>query len=188
MEIKQKLLKNIFNEHGFSVDKIQAVSTGKFNQTYIGNLENKKEYSKAVLRIAPPADAGFVFYEKNMMAREPEIHKIVKKRTDIPIPEIFVYDDSQEIIDRNYLIMEYIPGTPLSELNVNQKNKDIILKSVGSYLKELHKNCQRETYGYPGEECMQTKYNWLSAFRITNKESILFQMGDEFVILFSFQS
>lgn len=42
-----------------------------------------------------------------------EIHtlSIIREQTDIPVPEVFGYDSSGEIIGRAFMIMEFIPGS-----------------------------------------------------------------------------
>ena len=45
----------------------EPIRSGKFNTSYFVTAAGG-EY---VLRIAPPDDAGFIFYEKGMMAQEP---------------------------------------------------------------------------------------------------------------------
>lgn len=47
---------------------LRFIDTGLFNTSYYIEQEDE-EY---VIRIAPPDDAGFIFYEKNMMAQEPD--------------------------------------------------------------------------------------------------------------------
>ncbi len=162
-------IKKIFSKYEFQVDDIKKVKTGKFNQTFIGTVNNqnskiKLNSNKIVLRIAPPDDAGFVFYEKNMMAREPAIHKLVADNTEIPIPEIYYYDNSRDIVNRDYLLMEYLSGTPLSEKKVSPEQKKSILKNTGKYLRELHKNCRKKKFGYPDGTNAKQGYNWSEVF------------------------
>ncbi len=100
-----KLLAKLVCEH---VDvrptdlRFEPITTGHFNTSYY--VEGAKR--PMVLRIAPPDDAGFVFYERGMMAQEPVIHEIVGQRTSAPVAEIIAYDNTRTLIDRDYLIME----------------------------------------------------------------------------------
>lgn len=173
MKINKQLFSKLFNKWNLKLEKISEVSTGKFNQTYIAQInENFNTINdininkqKVVLRIAPPANSDFIFYEKNMMQREPKIHQIINNKTKIPIPKIYVFDNSQEIINRNYLLMEYIEGKPLSQTSVSSFKKEKIMKSTGRLLKELHHNCQNDLFGYPANHCMEQKKDWWSAFK-----------------------
>ncbi|MFW5998509.1 MAG: phosphotransferase [Bacillota bacterium] len=171
MDFKPSLLKKILHKYNLSFKNIEDVATGKFNQTFIVEVkDNGHEFElnsgKLVLRIAPSDDAGFVFYEKKMMAREPEIHQIIARKTSIPIPEIYVYDRDRDIINRDYLLMEFIPGTPMSEVQLSLLQKEKIMRSTGKYLKELHENCQNNIFGYPENAEIELTSDWISAFKM----------------------
>ena len=88
----------------------KPIPTGKFNTSYFVSL-NGREF---VLRIAPPKDAVFVFYERDMMLQEPGIHRLLLQKTSVPVANILAFDDSHEFMDRNFILMERLPGQPLS--------------------------------------------------------------------------
>jgi aminoglycoside phosphotransferase (APT) family kinase protein len=92
----------------------QLIPTGKHNTSYFVGTGD----GELVLRIAPPDDAGFLFYERRMMAQEPEIHALLREQTTVPVARILAYDDSRTLIDRDYLLMERLPGRPLTEVRV----------------------------------------------------------------------
>ncbi|MBN1788283.1 MAG: aminoglycoside phosphotransferase family protein [Sedimentisphaerales bacterium] len=139
---------------------IKRPATGKFNESLFFSLAGK-DY---VFRMAPPDDAGFLFYEKNMMAQEPSLHKIIREKTDIPVARILVYDDSREIAPRPYLIMEKLAGAPLSYTTRFGLSK--VLRQVGQYLKQLH-SITAQSYGYLGEhKVMIPADSWVEAFEI----------------------
>jgi fructosamine-3-kinase len=158
--------------HGFDCKKFTPVKTGKFNSTYICTLSpdlhlQRKKEKNIILRIAPSGEEGFIFYEKNMMKQESGIHQIVRKKTSIPIPEVYVYDDSHKFIDRNFLIMEFMEGKALSEVSVSPITQEKIFKQIGKYLRELHDHCKANKYGYLGEHrCMEPQKKWQEAFLI----------------------
>jgi aminoglycoside phosphotransferase (APT) family kinase protein len=139
------------------------IPTGKFNATYTVDGAERP----LILRVAPPDDVGFVFYEKNMMAQEPEVHSLIRSRTTVPVPEILVYDNSRSILDRDFLIMEKLPGRPLSdidEITVDSYNR--VLFQVGESLKQIH-SIHAEQYGYLGaHHPMKPQLDWLDAFFI----------------------
>jgi len=140
----------------------ELVPTGHFNTTYFVEGADRP----LVLRIAPPDSAGFLFYEKRMMAQEPEIHAIIRQRTSVPIPEILVYDSSRSYIDRDYLIMERLPGVPLTHFPARSAQLNRILYRVGCYLRQIH-SITADKYGYLGaHRCMDPQEDWASAFEI----------------------
>jgi aminoglycoside phosphotransferase (APT) family kinase protein len=137
------------------------VPTGRFNHTFIVT-GGKRRF---VVRIAPADSAGFVFYEKNMMAQEPGIHKLVREKTRVPVPEILLHDDSRKIMDRPYLIMEHMEGAPLSEAYVGRGQVSRIYRQVGEWLKEVHSGVTAEKYGYLGaHRPMEPQETWNRAF------------------------
>lgn len=142
--------------------RFEPVPTGHFNTTYF--VEGAER--PLVLRIAPPDEAGFVFYERGMMAQEPGIHMLVRQRTDVPVPEIIAYDTSRRFVDRDFLLMERLPGIPLTQFRCTQSQLDSILEQTGHYLRQIH-GITSDRYGYLGEHrCMEPQSDWASAFRV----------------------
>lgn len=139
------------------------IPTGKFNATYTVDGADRP----LILRVAPRDDAGFVFYEKNMMAQEPEVHALIRSRTTVPVPEILVYDNSRSVLDRDFLIMEKLPGRPLSDIDEIAKDSyDRVMFQVGEALRQIH-SIHAEQYGYLGaHHPMKPQQDWLDAFFI----------------------
>jgi len=144
--------------------QLQRIPTGKFNTSYV-------VYGVAVplvLRIAPLADRSRVlFYEHRMMRQEPTLHALLRKHSDVPVPAILANDFSRSEIDRDYLLMERLPGTPLSQIAcLTRASLDDILRGVGSYLRQTHA-LTGDHYGYVGEHRpMEPQLDWASAFQI----------------------
>lgn len=157
-------IRQICQQYNLNVTEILPIKTGKFNSSYILNLPEDSGYphNKVILRIAPADTIGYIFYEENMMAREADIHKKVKEHTSIPVPEIYHFDNSRSIINRNFILMELIPGKPLSNTPLSGEKNASIMRKTGEYLKELHDKCQSTTYGYPG--LMENISSWPEAF------------------------
>jgi len=82
--------------------RFEPIRTGKFNSSYWVRAGEEE----LVLRIAPPDDSAFVFYERNMMRQEPELHARLRAETSLPVAEILAFDDSRALIDRHYLLMD----------------------------------------------------------------------------------
>lgn len=154
----QTICKKLFRGH-FSFSRI---STGKFNESYYVLLD-KDEY---VLRIAPADSTEVLFYENKMMRKEPEIHRIVQENTTIPVPLIIDYDFSHSIVDRDWLLMERIPGRALSETYGNSIKMNKMFFTLGKFIKELHL-IKGDKFGYPENESTgPMKQNWYNAFKI----------------------
>jgi aminoglycoside phosphotransferase (APT) family kinase protein len=139
--------------------QLRRIPTGKFNTSYL-------VYGGAVplvLRTAPVNDRSQVlFYEHQMMRQEPALHALLRKQTDVPVPAILVSDFSRSEIDRDYLLMERMPGTPL----YGQTGLNDILREVGRCLRQAHA-LTSDRYGYLGEhQPMEPQPDWASAFQI----------------------
>jgi len=139
------------------------IPTGKHNTSYsfrIGGVGR-------ILRIAPLAGVPLLFYEARMMAQEPEIHRIVRSRTSIPVPEILAYDADHDILPADFLILDRLPGIAASEaVFLDEEMWDGVLEDVGRALAEIHA-VTGERYGYAGaHHPMEPQATWVDAFRI----------------------
>lgn len=149
--------------------RFERVTTGKHNTAYWVDSPS----GRFVLRIAPPDNAGFLFYERLMMRQEPDLHRIIRARTSVPVAEIVGYDFSRARIDRDYLLMMALPGTPLSETyGLTGARLDHVLRQVGGHLRQVHgltaPECLGyEAYGYLGaHRPMPPQPTWARAFRV----------------------
>jgi fructosamine-3-kinase len=149
--------------------RFTPIRTGKHNASYW--VESDR--GRLVLRIAPPDDAGFLFYERLMMRQEPALHTMIRAQTDIPVAEVVGHDFSRARIDRDYLLMTTLPGTPLSDVpRLTQAQFQRALQQVGGYLRQLHAltaaDCLGyEAHGYLGEHRpMEPQTTWVAAFRV----------------------
>jgi len=153
--------------------RFSPIRTGKHNTSY--RVESDR--GRFVLRIAPPDDAGFLFYERLMMRQEPELHALIRAHTSIPVAEVVGYDFSRMRIQRDYLLMTALPGTPLSDVpGVTRAQLYRALRQVGEYLRQLHALTAAEhmgqeagvgPYGYLGaHHPMEPQPTWAAAFRV----------------------
>jgi aminoglycoside phosphotransferase (APT) family kinase protein len=138
--------------------------TGKFNETHF--VEGGPV--PLVLRVAPPDDRSrMLFYEHRMMRQEPGLHALIRERTDVPVPEILALDFGRTEIDRDYLLMERLPGTPISHVGgLTQSAFDDILHQVGRCLRQVHE-ITGDHHGYVGDHRpMEPQSDRSSAFHI----------------------
>ncbi|MFW6414298.1 MAG: phosphotransferase family protein [Verrucomicrobiota bacterium] len=136
---------------------------GKFSETFSVEGSGTEQY---VLRIAPPDNVLQLFYEYRMMRQEPAIHRRLLSETNVPVPEIIAYDFSREYIDRDYLIMRKLPGTPLSESALNRTALQRVFREWGYYVAQIHSVTDPDNrFGYLGEHnCMTPTDTWAEAF------------------------
>jgi fructosamine-3-kinase len=138
----------ILRKAGFSESRVSPIGAGLYNDSYM--IDSDK--GKFVLRIAPPDSSPKLFYEIDMMKSEVDIHRRVRKHTDVPVPEIVFHDFTRDVIDRDYLIMEYLEGCSgwFDE------------EELGRYVRQIH-TIQSQRYGYP-ERAAPTSTSWPDIF------------------------
>jgi len=149
--------------------RFARVRTGKHNASYWVDSDR----GRFVLRIAPPDDAGFLFYERRMMRQEPELHALIRAQTTVPVAEVVGHDFTRTRIDRDYLLMAALPGTPLSDFpGLTRVQFDHALRQVGGCLRQLHAltaadHLGGEAHGYLGaHRPMEPQPTWAAAFRV----------------------
>ncbi|MCL7454937.1 MAG: aminoglycoside phosphotransferase family protein [Anaerolineae bacterium] len=162
---EQALLAQLVTPH-LPVDpdrlRFEPIATGKHNTSYYVQGAG----DELVLRISPPDDAGFLFYERRMMAQEPQIHELLRAETTVPVAEILAYDDSRRLLDRDYLLMERLPGQPLIEAGLVGAELEGVLEQVGVYLAQMHA-LVADRYGYLGpHRPMEPQAAWVEAFAV----------------------
>jgi len=138
----------ILREANLSRCTVTPIGAGHYNDSYY--IDSDK--GKFVLRIAPPDSVPKLFYEIDMMKSEVNIHKLVREHTDLPVPEIVHYNFSRDIIDRDYLIMEYLQG------NSGFFDEE----ELGRFVKQLHA-IKGDECGYPGRAAPTGK-SWPDIF------------------------
>ena len=137
---------------------ISSPATGRFNSTYFVSGPE----AEAVLRVAPPDDAGFLFYERKMMAQEPPVHALVRETADVPAPAVLGYDTARDLLPRDYLVLERLPGVPLSQ--AAGVNLAAVWEQVGEMLARVHA-IQGQRYGYDGPHLpLAPRAAWGEAF------------------------
>ncbi len=139
---------------------ISPIPTGKFNSSYFVMAGEEA----LVLRVAPPRDAVFLFYERDMIRQEPGIHRLLVDRTTVPVAAIVAFDDTHEIVDREFILMERLPGQALSD--TAGVDYHAVLRQVGSALAQVHR-LTADRYGYRGEHRpMEPQETWAAAFQV----------------------
>lgn len=149
--------------------RFSRILTGKHNASYWVDSDR----GRYVLRVAPPDDAGLLFYERRMMRQEPQLHALIRDRTRVPVAEVVGHDFGRTRIDRDYLLMTALPGVPLSDApRLTCVATARALRLVGEHLRALHALTAPEclglhAYGYLGpHRPMDPQPTWLAAFRV----------------------
>lgn len=149
--------------------RLRPVETGKHNTSFWVEGEEQRW----VLRVAPPDDTGFLWYERLMMRQEPELHEMIRERTTLPVAKIVVADFSRSLLDRDFVVLDALPGEPMSaRTKSNPAHTAQTLYQVGRHLRQLHTLTAPDclglnAYGYLGaHHPMDAQPTWLDAFRL----------------------
>ncbi len=142
---------------------VEPVPTGRFNDSFFLHGPDLD----AVIRIAPPDDGGFLFYERNMMAQEPGLHALLLERTNAPVAPVLAHDTSRQVLPRDFLLLQRLPGGPLSNAaRLSLADADRVYERLGACMAQVHA-ITASTYGYLGEHRpMEPQASWRDAFGI----------------------
>lgn len=142
--LSQEMITKLFARFNsqLTIKNLRAFGNGLFNDVWLINTsdrENPYRTDAFVLRVAPVAATPQLFYEKEMMRSEPAIHAFIKEKTAVPVPTIYFHDFSRELLERDYLVMEFLPG----------QTGNFSHFQLGQIVRQLHE-LQGTSYGYPG--------------------------------------
>jgi fructosamine-3-kinase len=138
----------ILDKTGFAGCRVCPIGAGHYNDSYYIEADN----GKFVLRIAPPDNVPKLFYEVGMMKSEVNIHRLIREHTNVPAPEIVYHDFSRDVIDRDYLVMEYLQGSP----------GPFDERELGEYVRQIHA-IGSDKFGYP-ERAAPMGTSWPDVF------------------------
>lgn len=118
------------------VKDFRLLKGGMFNTTYLISIKNTN--MKYVLRVGPVRQELLLPFEQNLAVAEICICELLKKN-NIPSNKLVASDFSQNIINREYIIFEYIDGINLSKKFIKSKNKAALYKRTGELTQKIHR-------------------------------------------------
>lgn len=133
---------------------VKELTEGFFNVAYEVALPDRT----VILKVAPPADARVMSYERNIMKAEVEALRLVKEKTNVPVPDVLYYDDSHTLCNAEYFFMEKIEGdnffTLKNQGQIPYEVQNDIFRQVGRYNYEMNQ-IPGTTFGYLGQSELQ---------------------------------
>ena len=137
------------------------LTEGYFNVAYEIVLSDG---SRTVLKIAPAKDVRIMTYEKNIMFSEVQAMKLAGQCRDIPVAQIYGYDDSCTICESPYFFMEKLRGKSLNTIKdaLEERQIEEIYRKTGEIIRSVNQiSCP--CFGYPGQPEYQGE-EWYSVF------------------------
>lgn len=170
----------IIQYHYGSKSQISAfteLTDGMFNSAFLIEFGDGL---KQVLKVAPRDEVRVLRYERNIMHTEVEVLRLVKARTEIPVPSVSFYDTSRHLINNDYYLMDFVPGVAYHKLRAQYSPAEqyAIDHQTGVYLRQVN-GIQGTGFGlfaFP-EEQVQT---WREGFDGLLKDILL--DGQEFPV------
>ena len=150
--------------------RFTRIMTGKHNTSYWVDSDR----GSFVLRLSPPDDAGFIFYEQKMMRQEPPLHDLtIRARANNSGSRGHCHAFTRTRIDRDYLLLTTLPGTPLSNARgVSRAQLAKVLSKVGGYFALTHALTAPESlalnayYHLGAHRPMEPQPTWAAAFQV----------------------
>lgn len=134
-----KIIEFNFNETNFDYSLLKG---GLFNTTYLITLTSGQ---KLVLRVGPINRHLLIPFENNLMQAEKYFYNLCKQE-NLPVSNVIVCDTRKKVIDRDYMIVDYIDSIVMSEANLSKEEKDILYEQVGNYAYKIQ-NIKGEKFG-----------------------------------------
>jgi aminoglycoside phosphotransferase (APT) family kinase protein len=145
--------------HDLRLEAFEELKEGYFNAAYYLKPSDGQE---RVLKVAPPDSVQVLGYEKDIMRAEVEVMRLVQEQTSMPVPAIYAYDASRQLLGSDYFIMAFVPGIPLHKLRnaLTLEENTAIDQQLGHYLREMNA-IQGKAFGYYASPFFA---NWREAF------------------------
>lgn len=168
-EISEDMINKIFaNKLKESVIwKTGLLDGGMFNTTYY--VEYGSEHKRAVLRVGPVNRHLLVGYEENLMNAETYVYSICQQ-IGIPCSKVLCCDTSRKIIDRDFMIVEFIPSIAMSKANLPEKKRQELYFKMGEYLSKLHQ-VTGNNFGFVSRVCARKEFD-------TWSEALIYEIKD----------
>lgn len=129
-EIKAIVSKH-FNTNNF---EFSLLTGGLFNTTYLLIINQQDKY---VLRVGPVNRQLLLPFENNLMNSEKYFCELCYNN-GIPVAKIITCETEKNLIDRDYMIVEYIESVPLSSNDLTQHDKMKLYEETGQYVSKIN--------------------------------------------------
>lgn len=142
--LDDETIKACFAKAGITgITSIGTLGAGEYNAVY--EVVADKPY---VMKIAPDPKRVTQIYERDMMKSEVHWYNVVRENTNIPMPEVYYSDFSQEVIPTDWFIMEKIGGCQMDEVEKEtEQEQDEAIRETVKILAGIH-SIHNDKFGY----------------------------------------
>ena len=124
------------------VRDIRVLGAGEFNSAFAVETDG----GTYALKVGAN-NAAVQIYEQDMMKSEVHWYQVMRERTDIRVPRVYVTDFSQSIVPTNYFIMEFISGVQKDEMAFTPEQAIKADREIARLVAKLHR-VPGEKFGY----------------------------------------
>lgn len=138
------------------------LSDGWFNTAYSIDLGDGRG---VVLKVSPPDEVRTLRYEVNLMEAEvAAMRAIHASGVEAPIPALYAYDDSRELLAGRYFFQERLVGKPYNSVReqLTEAERAVIERELGTYNARIN-TIAGESFGYFGLP-QSRRSTWREAF------------------------
>ena len=89
--------------------------TGFSSETLLFDLEREGRLQPVVARLRPAADDFPVFPEYDL-GKQARVMQLVADQTDVPVPEIIVYEPDEAVLGEPFILMARVAGEALPDM------------------------------------------------------------------------
>ena len=160
VEVARDIVSHHFGA-GRKLVAFEELREGYFNAAALLELDDGL---KCVLKAAPPAEVKVLRYEKDLMRAEVELMRLVRQRTQVPVPEVYIYDPTRRLLPSEFFLMEFVPGVPFHKLS-DQLSEEVQLavrREMGRMTREMAE-ITGPAFGYWVQPC-QAGASWRDCF------------------------
>lgn len=120
---------------GARIVTCEIAAGGFFNTSY--KIETVNPERKWILRVAPIRPELLLEYEKTMMRSESVMSELLTT-AGVPTASVVRFDGSHALIDRDYILIEYIESMNFSSPDFPEEHRARILRELGTYTRKIH--------------------------------------------------
>ncbi len=131
---------------GQALTAFEELSEGFYNAAYRLDLSGGAAF---VLKAAPRDDVDVLTYERNILAAEVGALRLVRAKTDMPVPAVHVHDTSRALLPADFFIMDFVPGRSYFKLHGDLPPEAVraVDMQIGRFQRQMNA-ITGESFGY----------------------------------------
>ncbi|WHY21743.1 aminoglycoside phosphotransferase family protein [Paenibacillus sp. G2S3] len=161
-EQQNNLVGATFGSH-VSINRSTELTGGYFNAAYDLLLSDGRAM---ILKIAPSDETDTLNYEQDIMSVEVTAMRLMKSKGTVPVPEVYAYDNSKEMISSEFFFMEKIVGQPYNEIKeeLSLQQRISIEEELGRYSRLINE-IPGERFGLFSASTLVKGNSWREVFK-----------------------